>query len=277
MRLTCPNCGAQYEVPSEVIPTEGRDVQCSNCGDTWFQAHPDHSDEAAETNDAPPPPAEEHPEAPAYAEAEPEDDLEPDTPEPDPEPDYDTDPEPYVEPPAAGVKLDDAVSGILRAEAEREAQLRAQEGGGLESQPELGLDSPADDEPERRAREARDRMARMRGEEPVADAAATETGTRRGLLPDIEEINSTLRGSSDPSSSPATEVGPATAAPRKSGGFRRGFTVMILLGVILTALYMNAKPIAQAVPQADPMISAYVTLIDQARVWIDAQASNYRP
>ena len=37
MRLTCPNCGAQYEVPDDVIPDEGRDVQCSNCGDTWFQ------------------------------------------------------------------------------------------------------------------------------------------------------------------------------------------------------------------------------------------------
>ncbi len=42
MRLTCPNCDAQYEVPDEVIPTAGRDVQCSNCGKTWFQHHPDH-------------------------------------------------------------------------------------------------------------------------------------------------------------------------------------------------------------------------------------------
>ena len=42
MRLICPNCGAQYEVPDEVIPEDGRDVQCSNCGDTWFQSHPDH-------------------------------------------------------------------------------------------------------------------------------------------------------------------------------------------------------------------------------------------
>ena len=42
MRLICPNCGAQYEVPEEVIPENGRDVQCSNCGDTWFQTHPDH-------------------------------------------------------------------------------------------------------------------------------------------------------------------------------------------------------------------------------------------
>ncbi|MEL7204552.1 MAG: zinc-ribbon domain-containing protein, partial [Pseudomonadota bacterium] len=36
MKLTCPNCAAQYEVPDEVIPETGRDVQCSACGDTWF-------------------------------------------------------------------------------------------------------------------------------------------------------------------------------------------------------------------------------------------------
>ncbi|MEM0936869.1 MAG: zinc-ribbon domain-containing protein [Pseudomonadota bacterium] len=41
MRLTCPNCGAQYAVDPTVIPKEGRDVQCSSCGNTWFQVHPD--------------------------------------------------------------------------------------------------------------------------------------------------------------------------------------------------------------------------------------------
>ena len=45
MRLICPNCDAQYEVPDEVIPTSGRDVQCSNCGQTWFQHHADHMPE----------------------------------------------------------------------------------------------------------------------------------------------------------------------------------------------------------------------------------------
>ncbi|MDC0135779.1 zinc-ribbon domain-containing protein, partial [Sulfitobacter sp.] len=31
MRLICPNCDAQYEVPDDVMPVAGRDVQCSNC------------------------------------------------------------------------------------------------------------------------------------------------------------------------------------------------------------------------------------------------------
>ena len=37
MRLICPNCGAQYEVDDAVIPEAGRDVQCSACGQLWFQ------------------------------------------------------------------------------------------------------------------------------------------------------------------------------------------------------------------------------------------------
>ena len=34
--IKCPNCNAQYEVPNDIIPATGRDVQCSNCSKTWF-------------------------------------------------------------------------------------------------------------------------------------------------------------------------------------------------------------------------------------------------
>ncbi|EKE43743.1 hypothetical protein OCGS_2077 [Oceaniovalibus guishaninsula JLT2003] len=37
MRLTCPNCRAEYEVDEAVIPPAGRDVECSACDHTWFQ------------------------------------------------------------------------------------------------------------------------------------------------------------------------------------------------------------------------------------------------
>ncbi len=39
MRITCPNCGARYDVDEEVIPPEGRDAQCSNCRHVWFVEH----------------------------------------------------------------------------------------------------------------------------------------------------------------------------------------------------------------------------------------------
>lgn len=52
MRLICPNCSAQYEVDGSMIPDDGRDVQCSNCGHTWFEL-PDPSRQAAPKESTP--------------------------------------------------------------------------------------------------------------------------------------------------------------------------------------------------------------------------------
>jgi len=158
MRLTCPNCGAQYEVPAEVIPPDGRDVQCSNCGDTWFQAHPDH----------PVPDAVAQPDPGAADPAPvPDPDLDPDI-GPDAPPEPDPSVPPAAEEDAGGRRvargLDPDVRDILQEEARHEAGLRAAESSGLESQPDLGLDNLPDDR-QRREQEARDRMARMRGEQ----------------------------------------------------------------------------------------------------------------
>lgn len=250
MRLICPNCDAQYEVVDDVIPTEGRDVQCSNCGQTWFQHHPDHMPEVEADSDAP-------------------DDLV----EPDDAPTEDEERAASPEPPRR--ELDPSVADILRQEAELESQARASEADRLESQPDLGLDS-AESETDRRAREARERMARMRGEDPnpeqVSEAAATAAaiGSRRDLLPDIEEINSTLRSTSDRQSGTPADPSPQNdEAPVRKSGFRRGFAMMILLAVILGALYVFAPQIAQAVPQVDPYLSAFVAQVDTARSWLD--------
>lgn len=36
MRLTCPNCGVEYEVPEGMVPAAGRHVQCTSCHTRWF-------------------------------------------------------------------------------------------------------------------------------------------------------------------------------------------------------------------------------------------------
>lgn len=41
MRLTCPNCGATYEVENWLVPAAGSHVQCSACHTRWF-ARPPH-------------------------------------------------------------------------------------------------------------------------------------------------------------------------------------------------------------------------------------------
>ncbi|MFY2823676.1 zinc-ribbon domain-containing protein [Ruegeria sp. MALMAid1280] len=254
MRLTCPNCSAQYEVPDEVIPEEGRDVQCSNCENTWFQAkHPDQPAAAAEpvVEDTPAEPE------PAEAAAEPDTEVKVEPqPEPTPVPEAAPEPEAAAEPekPAATGNVDPAVASILKEEAAREADLRAQEGGSLETQPDLALDTPPEPEPD--------------PERAIKELTATETAEDAGqkdALPDVEAINSSLRSDD----APAAE----DAAPHKSGGFMRGFAAILIVGILLMLIYGNAQKISQAVPQADPILEPYVTMVDQARLWLEVQAS----
>ncbi|WP_417700419.1 zinc-ribbon domain-containing protein [Pseudophaeobacter sp.] len=330
MRLTCPNCGAQYEVPDDVIPPEGRDVQCSNCADTWFQhpvgfvadTDPGEADTTAaaqtppqpesQPDPTPVPAPEPEPEAPAATGAEATDqpaashrdadakDAAPEAEEPAPAP---AEPEappaaatatPEAAPEAADQdstaasdetndaadpapkprSLDPALSDILREEAERETTLRAADQGKprpqpLETQSNLGLDDLPEDGAAQRSRQAQDRMARLRGEDPRR-LAAEASGLKRGVLPDIEEINSTLRTADTPMPPPGPNE---QSAPRRKSGFTRGFALAILLVVVLVMTYSNASQIAEAVPQADPYLSSYVTWVDQARLWLDAQVS----
>jgi len=282
-------------VPAEVIPMDGRDVQCSNCGDTWFQAHPDAAQDADQTDTqveiAEPEPEDlraavtghdpepEHEPAPAPV---PEDVAGDDDPYDDDEAYDDPDDGPDLETPPRGETnsgVDPAVASILKEEAAREVELRQQDADKLESQPDLGLDALPGDENARRAKEAKDRMAVMKGEDPTKTDPALDSASRRGLLPDIEEINSTLRNGADAAdgagATPAIAPGPARR--KRSGGFLRGLTVAILFGALLALLYVNAPQIAQSVPQADPMLSAYVALVDQARVWLDAQVTAIQP
>lgn len=107
MRLTCPNCKAQYEVADGVIPPEGRDVQCSACGTTWFQ----YPAEVALRMRA----------------AELEDD------------DDETGPAAEARPKAAQNRIDKTVLDVLRQEAERELGERRRDRPQVATQPDLGL------------------------------------------------------------------------------------------------------------------------------------------
>lgn len=275
MRLICPNCGAQYEVPVDVVPETGRDVQCSSCGHTWFQHHPDHEPEAPEDLSQTVPETEwvKDPSRPAAQ-----------TPPPPPPVDV---PQEQVQPRG----LDPEMAELFRQERDFEANLRAADT--LESQPDLGLQPPDDDEHARRSRESRDRMARMRGEDPtpppsdnavptdnrdqiIAQAAAAATaGSRRDLLPDVEEINQTLRSSSEPrviNTSKGDDL--PTHAAKQSGGFGKGFFTMIVLAGLAIGLYAYAPQIVQKLPQAQPALETYVAKVDATRIWLDGQVTH---
>jgi len=221
-------------------------VQCSNCGNTWYQDHPDFPlmEEPESTSDQ------------TWAEAEPE-----------PEEDFTA---------PARRQLDESVTDVLREEAEREARLRqADQSAGLESQPDLGLGEG--DDSARRAEEARTRMSRMRGEDPsppVPDDSEVES--RRGLLPDIEDINSTLKSGSTALARPNLDADPEVAPSRKSG-FSRGFAIAFLIIAILALIYVQAPAIARMVPALDSTLTAYVGFVDQIRVSLDALMVRFTP
>jgi predicted Zn finger-like uncharacterized protein len=258
MRLICPNCGAQYEVADDVIPTGGRDVQCSNCGHTWFE-QPGAS-VAAELGSEAETPTEPSPEP---------------IPEPTSEPDVAPipEPEPVREAPKPREMASD-VTDILRQEAEYEKSAREADTNTIETQPDLDLSHDPDEG--RRSREARERLARLRGEPENANADAVSAAVgaamtqdanapRRELLPDIEEINSTLRP--DNTANAAVNYDADTERPR--GGFKRGFMYVVIIALVALAIYVFAPQISAAVPQVEPYLTSYAEWVDGLRILLD--------
>jgi hypothetical protein len=165
---------------------------------------------------------------------------------------------------AAGVAayaVDESVLAILREEAEREAHAR--KGGGakpLETQTDLGLDAAMSSTRKDAAVVASDMVS---GDETPED----RLNVRRTRLPDVEEINSTLR----PSESVETEGDGANMAPVAEGrsGFRSGFLLVMTLAILASALYGSADAIASAVPALAGPLKGFVGIIDSLRLQLD--------
>lgn len=225
-----------------------------------------------------------------------------------PAPDADAEnpaPEEQPEPQAAPVRtrpLDPETLEVLRSEAAWEARHRAAEGGPLESQPELGLDeaTPASDrgrsraagerpEPERldpteRARRAAASTGDVGGrgrydrdDDAELDVVPADQGSRSGLFPDVDEINQTLRSSEERRKLDSAQGRAAAEEEDEAAraGFGRGFTSMLLLAVAMIAIYVFAGQIAAVMPAVAAELDAYVTAVDSARAWLDAQVTTF--
>ena len=269
MRLICPNCDAEYQVDDAAIPEAGRDVQCSNCGHAWFQLHAnaelsreaeeDVFGSAPDTAEIPtpaPPPvtAVTQEAAPAIISA------------------------PEVAAPAAISRqtLAESVLSVLREEADRETAVRRDEGPALrpmddtsplETQTEFGLD---DTTPPSGASAAARHIARLKGAEPEQPALPEpKSAARRDLLPDIEEINSTLRATSDRAQAQMDDVEALPNLRPRRRGFRSGFVLVVIIAVVLAMTYIMAPRIIAQMPGAAPPMRAYVASVDSGRLWLD--------
>jgi predicted Zn finger-like uncharacterized protein len=262
MRLICPNCDAQYEVDDRAIPETGRDVQCSGCGHAWFQLPPELEDDLAAEDEL-----YSRVNAPTGKGFQPDAPVRRATDAPS-DPDADRPAAPI--PPALQRRgLDESLLAVLREEAEREAEVRRAEARPLESQPDLGLGEPAASQGPA-AEAARRRVAQLKGLDPDFDPdAPPEKAARRDLLPDIEEINSTLRASGDRRGNLGEADIKAPSQEARRSGFRIGFTLMMTLAMVTALAYVMAPKIVAQIPTAAPAMAQFVTTVDKARVALD--------
>ena len=276
MRLICRNCDAQYEVDDAAIPPDGRDVQCSGCGHAWFQMRADAVPQLRPGVSAPVDPV--GPDLAAAVWSDPGVLTKDDPAHTEPLTD---DGPPPVLPEAqedAGLRrrgLDDTVLEVLREEAAREAAVRRAEAPPpIEVQTDLGLAPPPP--PPLLSPSvflaARERFADLSvspDELTSEDDMQPHPASRRELFPDIEEINSTLRASSEPRGD-ESEAGTETYVGADRRGFRTGFLMIILIAVLLSLLYAMAPRIVAAVPASESAMQVYVDGVDRARLGVDA-------
>ncbi|RPE66242.1 putative Zn finger-like uncharacterized protein [Pacificibacter maritimus] len=292
MRLICPNCGAQYEVDAKVIPATGRDVQCSNCGHTWFQQSAEADADLAQemgfeltaedtVSDASidaPEDMHDEPQVPNFSQ-EPYDEAE-DQPAEGAEKDgvdqapsdinvsqdvQSDEADESTTPPMQRSAVSDSVRDILRAEVEFDQAKRAPDT--LETQPELGLEEASD-----QVKGLRERMARLRGLNPaeaVGGLASATSRKRRDLLPDIEEINSTLSAASERDEDGSIPDKQTRSNRAQQTGFTLTFITLITCVVILVLLYILAPLLAAKVPALAGLLESYVTSVNAFRSWLD--------
>jgi predicted Zn finger-like uncharacterized protein len=96
-----------------------------------------------------------------------------------------------------------------------------------------------------------------------------KAGKGRERLPDIEEIKSTLRSSSDRGVDSTEDGAEEDDLPQRRRGFRRGFALMLLIGVLALMAYVFAPAIIRTVPQSESYLRAYVGQVNDARYWLD--------
>jgi len=294
MRLTCPDCAAQYEIGPDLIADEGRDVQCSACGHVWVQ----YPDGRTAPLTVPSPGAGPGPAA-AHGAPEPRGGADPAHPE-----------RPVGTPADDGPirpELGDDTRRILREEAEREAALRRSR---------LARDTSAD------ASAPRDDPASDAADTPQGAAARPANGTDRpgdATTPPVPEAATEPTAPGDTAATAATAApSSATASPRtvledgpdaaaalgaiptktdkdrarptppdtaggsggvilspdpvpeppqseRSGGFGTGFLLVLVLCALLAGLYLFAPDIAQGAPGLEPALAAYVEAVNALR------------
>ena len=163
----------------------------------------------------------------------------------------------------AAYAVDESVLAILREEAEREAQARKSDvGKPLEVQADLGIESAP------LVKKKPVEVISTDADVPaLAEEADDKLAGRKTRLPDVEEINSTLRPSEQ--GMDGTGDAPLDVAAEGRSSFRSGFLLVMTFAIIGAALYISADALAQAVPPLADLLKGYVGMVDSLRLQLD--------
>ncbi|WP_134681291.1 zinc-ribbon domain-containing protein [Paracoccus ravus] len=259
MRLTCPSCAAQYEIPDSAIPAAGREVECSACAEVWFQ------------------PGAAEPASPGANTAV-----------------YDAADRPVLNQP-----LNESVLSILREETARELARRGGNGTKPEPDRESGLsrpddiawpvatvilpgeplapDAPAPEEaatPSLPARTDGDKTLPQKPALPDAERLAATLLRKEVVLPATERpipAETVILEPSPPTPSLPVRPAPAVRAETETrSGYMMGFCLALMLAAACLGLYLLTPKLAEQ--RGLEALGHWRQEIDQGRIWLAQQA-----
>ncbi|MEM9097036.1 MAG: zinc-ribbon domain-containing protein [Pseudomonadota bacterium] len=298
-QISCPTCDASYTVPDSAIGTKGRRVSCAKCGFEWHAMLPEPEplvlDELIEAPDpapkpsaptpapeaaAPPPP----PPPPQPAAAQPQEQLREDRARQLAEirqivDEVQQDPsQPQMDqvlpsaPPGSGIPFPEATTtpaaeapskeprSFMKSLADRMNSKSKQEPKAAAPQPMPAAPpqpAPAPPPPAPRPAPApsqfesddlRERIAQRGVDQKVGATKVTERSRRKMLKKHTRKA-----------------AKKAASDKRGTGAFATGFLLVLIVGSVLSSLYLLAPQISAQVPEAEPILNNYIAKVDEAR------------
>lgn len=148
-----------------------------------------------------------------------------------------------------------AIMGLSRPKARTgRGRARVKQGFGLDGETDKAALSPLEE-----------------GELELADETASGQAGRKSLLPDVDELDASLRSDAGQPRRRDREMREAheEELARKSGGFRRAFVWTVFIFAILIALYLLHPLIVAGMPAAAVVLDPYASAIDSLRLMIE--------
>ena len=277
MELICPSCEARYQVPDSSIGEKGRQVSCMSCGHGWHAFTPLVLGSSA----APPTTASggidfQMPSRPGRSSA-PYPPSEAEAPPPrSPEPPRPAEP-PRMPDPSRSEQLAEIREMLAEVQSEERAaaaltpdeDYRARTGTlGAQPKSERRDSNAATSEAQPQAAASPLRPAPSEPEEIDDEDDETDPLRRRMAMHDRDKERKRtdvekLRKRHDRRVRRQQRAGEV-----RSGAFLTGFLLIVMIGAVMTAIYMLQPQIVARMPGTGPMLEEYVETVDGLRVQV---------